>query len=375
MSWWTRFALIAALAGLLCVSSGATAQVASTPSRNVTLLQYNVVPDLGDAALWIIPHAMGYFADEGLDVSVQLAGGAAGAVQLLAAGRGEIATTIPDQLMIAVQKGIKIKSFFENNRTYGSALVVPTSSGVKTVQELKAYLKGSAIGVGSLASGRINYARAWIRDLGLTEGVDVGIIPVGAAAPAAAALRSNRVHALSIYDAVYADIETHSDIRFTRFETKWQSPLFSGVIVASDTTIAKDPEMLARYGRAIAKALVFATNNPEAVVRIYWALYPETKPRPENEAQQMLADTAVVKSMVPNWLAGITEKNWGSQSTADWERVQAFNHDAGVISGILPVDSYFTNQFATQFNQFDQDAIRRQAQDFTLGMIKSTAPN
>jgi NitT/TauT family transport system substrate-binding protein len=367
--------LAALMVGWLGCAGGARAQSAPAPARKITLLQYNVVPDLGDAALWIIPHAMGYFADEGLDVTCQLAGGAAGAVQLLAAGRGDIATTIPDQLMIAVQKGVKIKSFFENNRTYGSALVVPTTSGVTTVEQLKAYLKGSAIGVGSLASGRINYARAWMRDLGLTEGTDIGIIPVGGAAQATAALQSNRVRALSIYDAVYANIETHSDIRFTRFETKWQAPLFSGVIVATDATIAKDPEMLAHYGRAIAKSLVFATTNPEAVVRIFWALYPENRPKADDEAKQMIADAAVVKSMVPNFLAGITGNNWGAQSTEDWERVQQFNFDAKVITATVPVDSYFTNQFAAQFNQFDQDAIRKQARDFTPAMIKSTAPN
>jgi NitT/TauT family transport system substrate-binding protein len=253
--------------------------------------------------------------------------------------------------------------------------VVPTSSGVKTVEQLQAYLKGSAIGVGSLASGRINYARAWMRDLGLVEGTDIGIIPVGGAAQATAALQSQRVRALSIYDAVYANIETHSDIRFTRFETKWQASLFSGVIVATDATIANDPEMLAHYGRAIAKALVFATTNPEAVVRIYWALYPENRPKSADEAKQMIADAATVTSMVPNWLAGITGNNWGAQSTEDWDRVQKFNFDAKVITNTVPVDTYFTNQFTARFNQFDQEAIRKQARDFTPAMIKSTAPN
>ena len=32
--------------------------------------------------------------------------------------------------------------------------------------------------------------------------------------------------------------------------------------------------------RAIAKGLVFATANPEAVVRIYWKLFPETSRPP-----------------------------------------------------------------------------------------------
>jgi NitT/TauT family transport system substrate-binding protein len=367
--------LAAVVVGVLGIASAAGAQTPLDPVRKLVLLQYNVVPDLGDAPLWMVPHALGYFADEGLDVSVQLAGGSSGAIQLLVAGRGNIATTTPDQLMIAVQKGLKIKAFFESNRTYGSALVVPVSANIKTTDQLKAYLKGNAIGINSLASGRINYARAWLRDLGLKEGTDTNIIAVGAPPQMAAALKSDRVRALTMYDAVYAAIETSSDIRFTRFETKWQQGLFSGLIIATDATIEKDPDVIGRYGRAVAKALLFATTNPEAVVRIYWALYPENRPKPGNEAHDLAANIAIVKSMLPNWLSGINGANWGTQSASDWEVVQKFNFDAGVLTGSLPTDSYYTNRFADEFDKFDQDAVRKQAQGFTESMIKSTTPN
>lgn len=351
--------------------------IAQGTPRKLVLLQYNVVPDLGDAPLWIVPHAMGYFADEGLDVSVQLAGGTSGAIQLLEAGRGDFASATPDQFMIAVQKGLKMKSFFEHNRTYGSALVVPTTAHVTTTEQLKDYLKGHAIGVGSLASGRINYARAWLRQLGLREGDDVALIPVGGPAPATAALKSDRVRALSIYDAVYAAIEASSDIRFTRFETKWQQGLFSGIIVTNETMLAKEPDVVARFGRAVAKALVFCTTNPEAVVRIYWALYPEQRPNPGDEAHMLAANTAVVKSMLPNWLAEITPAtpNWGVQLAPDWEKVQDFNKQAGVLTGTRPISDYYTNQFEPEFNKFDPAAIEKQARGFTVSMIKSTAPN
>jgi NitT/TauT family transport system substrate-binding protein len=202
-----RLALTLSCATLLALAIAATRAEDAKSPRRVLLSMYSVAPDLGDAPLWMVPHALGFFADEGLNVSVEYAGGSSGALQLLAAGKGQFATSTPTQVMLAAHQGLKIKSVFEHNRTYGSALVVPTSAGIQTLEELRAYLKGSNIGLASMASGRIPYARAWIRELGLKEDEDVKLVAVGVGPQAAAALKSDRVRALVIYDAVYAAIE------------------------------------------------------------------------------------------------------------------------------------------------------------------------
>ena len=323
------------LAATLFASGIAPASAQDAKLKPVSLFMYSVAPDLGDAPLWIVPHALGYFADEGLQVGVEYAGGSSGALQLLAAGKGQFATSTPTQVMLATQQGLKIKSVFEHNRTYGSALVVPTSAGIKTVDQLRAHLKGSNIGVASMSSGRIPYARAWIRELGLQEDTDVKLVAVGVGPQAAAALKADRVRALVIYDAVYAAIEAATDVRFTRFETDWQKPLFSGVVVTTDTIAQGEPDLVARMGRAIAKGLVFATTNPEAVVRIYWKLFPENKPAADKEADELKSRTVIVHSMVNNWLAGMDKPGakWGGQSEAMWNDIQSNDLKGGLISG------------------------------------------
>ena len=92
-------------------------------------------------------------------------------------------------------------------RRIASASGGATSAGINTVDQLRAHLKGSNIGVASMSSGRIPYARAWIRELGLQEDTDVKLVAVGVGPQAAAALKADRVRALVIYDAVYAAIE------------------------------------------------------------------------------------------------------------------------------------------------------------------------
>src|SRR4051794_5734892 len=84
-------AWLAALAAL----SPALAQDAAKPLRKITYLNYNVVLELGDAPLWLIPHAMGYFADEGLQVDIQNSGGARAAGPRRIPGGGELLTAPP----------------------------------------------------------------------------------------------------------------------------------------------------------------------------------------------------------------------------------------------------------------------------------------
>ena len=59
-----------------------------------------------------------------------------------------------------------------------------------------------------------------------------------------------------MYDAAYAAIEAASDVRFTRFETSWQQPFFSGVIVARDETM----ESLQAHGYTVEQSRQVVSN-------------------------------------------------------------------------------------------------------------------
>jgi hypothetical protein len=180
-----------------------------------------------------------------------------------------------------------------------------------------------------MSSGRIPYARAWIRELGLQEDTEVKLVAVGVGPQAAAALKSERVRALVIYDAVYAAIEAATDVRFTRFETDCQKPLFR-------------------------------------------KQFPENKPTADKQADELKSRTAIVNSMVSNWLSGMdkTDAKWGGQSEVKWNGLQDNDHKAGLISATRPVGDYFTARFETQANAFDAEAVRGQAKSFTDDMIR-----
>jgi hypothetical protein len=99
--------LLAASALLAAAMPPAVTQDAKL--RPVSQFMYSVAPDVGDAPLWIVPHALGYFADEALQVGVEYAGGSSGALQLLAAGKGQFGASTPTQVMLATHQGLKVK--------------------------------------------------------------------------------------------------------------------------------------------------------------------------------------------------------------------------------------------------------------------------
>ena len=134
-------------------------------------------------------------------------------------------------------------------------------------------------------------------------------------------------------------------------------------------------DLVARYGRALAKALVFSTTNPEAVVRIYWQLYPENKPAAAKEADELKRADVIVKSMVLNWLSGVADGSgqWGAQTATAWKQLQDYDVKGALISQAQPVADFFTNEFEAKINDFDVEAIKNQARHFNVGMIKYSA--
>ena len=88
----------------------------------------------------------------------------------------------------------------------------------------------------------------------------------------------------------------------------------------------------------------------------------------------MKSRTVIVHSMVNNWLAGMDKPGakWGGQSEAMWNDIQSNDLKGGLISGTRPVEEYFSSRFEAPSNDFDAEAIRRQAKSFTDEMIRFT---
>src|SRR5438128_855904 len=126
------------------------------PLRKVVFAVTTKDISVGHAAHSSLPTALGYWKDEGLDVSVTSVEGSVAGMQQLAAGNIHVVSLGPEEIVIGREKGIRIKGFYVQARETIFRIVVPTESEIQSVRDLK----GKTIGVPTLASGSVPFTKA-----------------------------------------------------------------------------------------------------------------------------------------------------------------------------------------------------------------------
>ena len=141
---------------------------------------------------------------------------------------------------------------------------------------------------------------------------------------------------------------------------------YSFDLFATQSFIAKNPDVIAKIGRATAKATVFLMTNPEAAVRAFWKQYPDRAPKDRNDPKALANDLAILKSQIHDMAADQLPVDfaWGSQQAAIFDELEAYLASAGQISQPIAATDLFTNAFAAQYNQFDHPIIVNQARNW-----------
>src|SRR5436305_8784560 len=67
---------------------------------------------VGHSAHSSVPQALGYWKEEGLDVTVASVEGSAAGLQQLGSGNIQIVSLGPEEILIGREKGVKIKGFY-----------------------------------------------------------------------------------------------------------------------------------------------------------------------------------------------------------------------------------------------------------------------
>src|SRR5438045_9388142 len=94
------------------------------PLRKVVFAVTTKDISVGHAAHSSLPAALGYWKDEGLDVSVTSVEGSVAGMQQLAAGNIHVVSLGPEEIVIGREKGVRIKGFYVQARETIFRLVV-----------------------------------------------------------------------------------------------------------------------------------------------------------------------------------------------------------------------------------------------------------
>jgi NitT/TauT family transport system substrate-binding protein len=336
----------------------------SSPADLTFVIASAVTSPKEEVAVVAVGQQMGYFEEENLTVDTVNADGSVAAVQAVAGGNGDITPADAGSVLAGIQGGVPVKAVGGLVQNWPWQMATLPGSDIKSGKDLE----GKKVGVISLASGSAPYARAFIRDAGLKPDTDVQLLPVGVGAQAAAALTGGDVDALALYGQAYTVIENSG----TKLAYLDNPDMFDGIrsltFTAATKAIEDNPDVYERFLRAAYKSLLFSAANPEAAMQMGYKAFPGilAGAAPESRlATDVASLTAWLKSATPAEGQPADWKNWGAISDEEWKKTQAYTKDAGQIREELPLDKVWDDSLLKAANDFDSDAVLKQAADWT----------
>ncbi|MFJ7239968.1 ABC transporter substrate-binding protein [Streptomyces olivaceus] len=310
----------------------------------------------GLAAL-AVAERRGWFADENVDVDFVLLEGATIQAQQLATNNIDVAAATPEPVVFVDQPSKKLdlkffSSFYRHN-IYG--LSVPADSPVKTLEDLR----GRTIGAPSLGSSAVTNIQVALRDAGIGKN-EATFVSVGTGGQQAAAVRNGDVDALALFDTQFQLLENNG-IPLRRLSLPSVDRLFGGGLAATGDRLREDPDLFARIGRAVAKGVVFAQENPRAAIQDLYAAHPEARNRSVPLEKSLTDDTRVLEERMKILGVQPGEKDWGVLRADEVRRSIDFMARAGLIDETVHVDDVMDPSLISKINAFDHRAVREEA--------------
>ncbi|MEV8467177.1 ABC transporter substrate-binding protein [Fluviibacterium sp. DFM31] len=279
----------------------------------------------------------GYFAEEGLDVTVEAINGSGAVLQALSAGQAHFGRPGPGPLIAARSRGVDAVHIYNVAARSNFGISVEENSDYQNIEELR----GKIIGTGTADGAEVGFARNVMSSAGMIAGEDFEFLTVGDGGPATAAFLNDEIEAYSASTADTAILNQRGmkvrDITPAEF-----GRFFGNGIATMADTIANDRELVEAWSRAFARGHAFALDdaNREAVLAHLAAGNPQEGEDPE--FQSALFDAVRSKTIPPE---GSPHLGWyPAEVWAEWQDALVAG---GEISAPLDdLDAAWTNEFA-----------------------------
>jgi len=284
----------------------------------------------------------GYFAEEGLEVTVEAVNGSASVLQALAAGQAQFGRPGPAPVLGARARGVDAVFIYNVAAKTNFGVVVQEDSEFQGIEDLK----GNTIGVGTADGAEVGFARNVLTGAGMAEGTDYEFLTVGDGGPATAAFTRGDIVA---YSASVADaaILTQRGLPVRDITPPEYQRFFGNGLATMGDTIRDTPELVKKFGRAFARGHAFALDdaNREAVL----AHLKEGNPQEGEDAgfQSALFDAVREKTIAVNDSNGL-----GYQPPEIWVEWQESLVEGGDLEGPLDdLEAAYTNDFVAIWNE------------------------
>jgi NitT/TauT family transport system substrate-binding protein len=289
-----------------------------------------------------IAESLGYFKDEGLDVTISDFAGGSRALQAVVGGSADVVSGAFEHTINMQVKGQPMRAFV----LQGRAPQIVLGINPKTIPNYKsvADLKGKKIGVTAPGSSTNIVANFVLAKAGIKPN-EVSIIGVGAGNGAVAAMRSGQIDAMSNLDPVITllqrsgDLKVVADTRIVAEADKvFGGPMPSGCLYAPQAFIERNPNTVQALTNAMVRANKWIQQaGPSDIVKAV----PES---------YLLGDRAVYIDAYLAAKGALSPDGSFPETGAETARRALASVDKAVADAKLDLKAVFTNEFVRKAN-------------------------
>ena len=338
----------AALAAMLLLAAPGRAE-----DLKVTLVQMHPAIGVGEEIfLYAVPKRLGYFKDEGLDVTVEGVSGGGPAAQALQSGEAQFATTVPESILLLREQGGDPVAIYTLKQNTGSVIVVRDDSPIRTLADLKS----KTIGAASFGSGGGLAVKDHLAQMGITPD-QYSAVTTGVNAAAFTALQSGQIDALVLWDGMRGAAE-NTGMKIRAVAIPDQDKIGAMTLATTDRFAKAHPEAVKGMCRAVAKGLHYTLANTDAAIRLLWEEFPSTRPANADTATALKNQRHIMERWFETSEQGVPPGGeTGAIRPATWQMSRDVYVKAGALKGAKPVEQGYSTAFTASCNSYDHAAI------------------
>lgn len=276
---------------------------------------------------------MGYFKQEGIDLTINEGRGSGNTVQVVAAGSDTFGMADSSSLITTASKGADVKSVMSLLNSTGFAVVSMASAGIKTPKDLEG--KTLAVSPGD-PLGQLFRALAAHNKLDINS---IKFLQVDPAAKVVTVLEKRADALLGGADDQFFLIKYKGfEPAALRFADHGAN-IVGMTIMTTGATIKSKPDLVRRFVRAAVRSWDMAKKNPGAAVDAAMKAKPDLNR--QSTLDQMMVDFDLMDSANSKGKIGLGAK-------ADWDQTLQLLKQYRDLDTKEPWTTFHTNEFVSQ---------------------------
>lgn len=301
------------------------------PAKNASprklTLGLTYIPNIQFAPFYVA-ETLGYYTQAGLDVTLRHHGFSEGEFDALVSGHEDAIFASGDETLQARSRGVPITYVAQVFTHYPVALIVPSSSTIQTIKDLR----GHTVGVPGYYGATYIGLLALLQCAVLTKS-DVNIQAIGYTQ--VSALIGHKVDAVMGY--ANNEVLQFQKASFPVRATPVQQPFISNGLAALDSELSAHPDDIRALVAATLRGVQYTIANPQDAVNISKAFVPGL-----NDPQKAADALAVLQATIPLMQSS---GRAGYSNPSDWTLMDNFLQAQGQLSGSVNASQAYSNNY------------------------------